>query len=271
MISVQKGMITMTFNDNLIQLRKSKGWSQEQLGEKVNVSRQTVSKWELGLTTPEMEKLIELSEIFDITIDELVCKSAPQKNVPQGQPEKNPHRTFRLSRIDYEYKSKTHIGSLPLVHINTTGKAKGVVAIGAAAKGIVSLGLISFGILSWGFISIGLLAIGGIAIGGAALGGLALGLLAVGGLALGFFALGGLAVGIYSVGGCAVAAKIALGGYASAHIAVGDITSGEYCFKTVNESMRLIGSDVSQLRDTIIREFPDTLKFIRELFCRAVK
>lgn len=261
----------MTFNEKLTELRKAKGWSQEQLGETVNVSRQTVSKWELGLTTPEMEKLIELSEIFGITIDELVGKSAPQKNATENQAQENSHRIFRLSRLNYEYKSKSHIGSLPLVHINTVGKAKGIVAIGAVAKGIVSLGLVSLGLFSWGFISIGLLAIGGIALGGAALGGLAIGLLAVGGLALGFFALGGLAVGIYSVGGCAAAAKIALGGYASAHIAIGDITSGEFCFKTASDSMRLISAEVSELKDTIMREFPNTLKFIRELFCTAVK
>jgi len=271
MILVQKGMIAMTFNDKLTELRRSRGWSQEQLGEAVNVSRQTVSKWELGLTTPEMEKLIELSNIFDITIDELVGKSAPDKDVSDDRTSENPHRTFSLSRLNYEYKSKAHIGSLPLVHINTAGKAKGVVAVGAVAKGIISLGLISMGLLSWGFISMGLIAIGGIALGGAALGGLAIGLLAVGGLALGLFAIGGLAVGVYSVGGCAVAAKIALGGYASAHIAVGDITSGEYCFKTANDSMQLAGADVSELREAIMREFPHTLKIIRELFCTAVK
>ena len=48
----------MKFNEKLIELRKKEGLSQEQLGNKVNVSRQTVSKWELGETTPELEKLI---------------------------------------------------------------------------------------------------------------------------------------------------------------------------------------------------------------------
>lgn len=261
----------MAFNDKLIELRKARGWSQEQLGETVNVSRQTVSKWELGLTTPEMEKLIELSNVFDITIDELVGRPAPQENASQNQPNENPYRFFRLSRLNYEYKSKKHIGSLPLVHINTSGKAKGIIAIGAVARGIISLGMVSLGLFSWGFISVGLLAIGAIALGGAALGAIAIGLLAIGGLALGFFAIGGFAAGVYAVGGAACAVKIALGGYASAHIAVGDITNGEYCFKTVSDSMRLAGADVSELRETIIREFPNTIKFIRELFCTAVK
>ena len=61
----------MKFNEKLIELRKKNGFSQEELGAKLNVARQTVSKWELGETTPEMDKLIELSKIFEISIDEL--------------------------------------------------------------------------------------------------------------------------------------------------------------------------------------------------------
>ena len=60
----------MKFNEKLYELRKTKGLSQEELGEKINVSRQTVSKWETGQTTPELEKLIELSEMFDLSVDE---------------------------------------------------------------------------------------------------------------------------------------------------------------------------------------------------------
>lgn len=62
----------MKFNEKLIALRKEKGWSQEVLAEKLEVARQTISKWELGETTPEMDKLIQLSNLFSITLDELV-------------------------------------------------------------------------------------------------------------------------------------------------------------------------------------------------------
>ena len=62
----------MKFNEKLIELRKKQGLSQEELGYKLNVTRQTVSKWELGQTTPEMDKLVELSKLFNISIDELV-------------------------------------------------------------------------------------------------------------------------------------------------------------------------------------------------------
>ena len=61
----------MNFNEKLIKLRKENGLSQEELGYKLNVTRQTVSKWELGQTTPEMSKLVEMSKLFGITLDEL--------------------------------------------------------------------------------------------------------------------------------------------------------------------------------------------------------
>lgn len=61
----------MKFNEKLIELRKKKGMSQEELGYELNVTRQTVSKWELGQTTPEMDKLVEISKFFGISLDEL--------------------------------------------------------------------------------------------------------------------------------------------------------------------------------------------------------
>jgi hypothetical protein len=88
----------------------------------------------------------------------------------------------------YEYKSKTTILGVPLVHVNTGGKfkvkkAKGIIAVGDIAIGIISVGGVSFGVFSIGGISFGVLAIGGIAIGGLAVGGVAIGLLAIGGVA----------------------------------------------------------------------------------------
>ena len=69
-------MIKLKFNEKLIKLRKASVLSQEELGDKLNVARQTISKWELGETTPEMDKLGELSNLFEISIDELVKDNA---------------------------------------------------------------------------------------------------------------------------------------------------------------------------------------------------
>ena len=62
----------MKFSENLIKLRKEKGWSQEQLAEKCEVSRQTIYKWESAQSYPEMDRMLLLSEIFNCSIDELM-------------------------------------------------------------------------------------------------------------------------------------------------------------------------------------------------------
>ena len=71
----------MKFNEKLIELRKQNNLSQEELGYKLNVTRQTVSKWELGQTTPEMDKLIEISKLFNISVDELINNSETKEDV----------------------------------------------------------------------------------------------------------------------------------------------------------------------------------------------
>ncbi len=60
------------FADKLYSLRTQGGYSQEALAEKVNVSRQAISKWELGLTLPDTDKIVVLSKVFDVTIDYLL-------------------------------------------------------------------------------------------------------------------------------------------------------------------------------------------------------
>ncbi len=65
----------MELNEKLYQYRKNKNWSQEELAEKMEVSRQTISKWESGRAIPELNKLIKLSEIYNVTVDELVKDS----------------------------------------------------------------------------------------------------------------------------------------------------------------------------------------------------
>lgn len=78
-------MIIMEFNNKLYELRKQKGLSQEELANRLNVSRQTVSKWEVGESTPDMEKLVAISELFDISLDELVLDKAVKKDEASEQ------------------------------------------------------------------------------------------------------------------------------------------------------------------------------------------
>ena len=67
----------MEFAKKLYELRKEKGFSQEELAGRLDVTRQTVSKWELGDSTPDLEKLVLLAELFEISLDELVLDKVP--------------------------------------------------------------------------------------------------------------------------------------------------------------------------------------------------
>ena len=62
----------MKFGDKLIQLRKKNGLSQEELAEKLGVSRQSVSKWESNNTYPETDKIIQIANLFDCSMDDLI-------------------------------------------------------------------------------------------------------------------------------------------------------------------------------------------------------
>lgn len=62
----------MIFADKLIKLRKKNNWSQEELAEKMNVTRQSVSKWEGAQSVPDLEKIIKLSQIFGVSLDYLL-------------------------------------------------------------------------------------------------------------------------------------------------------------------------------------------------------
>lgn len=62
----------MIFADKLILLRKKAGWSQEELAEQMNVTRQSVSKWEGAQSIPDLEKIIKLSQLFGVSTDYLL-------------------------------------------------------------------------------------------------------------------------------------------------------------------------------------------------------
>lgn len=65
----------MEFSEKLITLRKGRDLTQEQLAEQLNVSRQSISKWESGQVIPEVEKIVELSKAFNVTLDYLLKPS----------------------------------------------------------------------------------------------------------------------------------------------------------------------------------------------------
>ncbi len=76
--------------DKIAELRKQNGMSQEELADRMGISRQSVSKWESGQSQPEIEKLLQLSELFHVSTDYLlkedtmptVAKAAVQEEEP---------------------------------------------------------------------------------------------------------------------------------------------------------------------------------------------
>lgn len=101
----------MAFSNKLYSLRKQKGLSQDELGSKLNVSRQTISKWELGETTPELEKLIALGDFFEISLDELVMDVKAKESTKTEPLVMNRLETI-IDSIDRE-----NVKMLSLIHI----------------------------------------------------------------------------------------------------------------------------------------------------------
>ena len=75
----------MNFGEKLAFLRKQHGMTQMELAEKLDISRQAVSKWERGTAEPSTENLISIGKLFDVSIDDLVVENSGPPNVPTEQ------------------------------------------------------------------------------------------------------------------------------------------------------------------------------------------
>lgn len=248
----------MAFTEKLQKLRKSNGMSQENLAEAVGVSRQAVSKWESGQSYPEMDKLIAISELFQISLDSLVKDEGNNSCC-------NFNENYKY-RFHYEYKSRRTLLNLPLVHVNI-GRgiytAKGIIAVGNISIGLISLGILSLGGLCIGSLSLGLLSLAAVSLGLIfSIGGISIGVLAVGGLSIGVFSLGGLSLGMFSFGGYAAGSYIAAGDYARGHIAIGETVHGIKTVTLQNHSFNKISPEI--VRNLINQEYPGLWKPVRE-------
>lgn len=69
-------------SEKIINLRKSRGWSQEELAERLNVSRQSVSKWESGISNPDLDKIVAMSTLFGVSTDYLLKDVTTEQSEP---------------------------------------------------------------------------------------------------------------------------------------------------------------------------------------------
>jgi len=254
----------MQFHEKLQELRKEKKLSQEDLAEMLDVTRQSVSKWEGGYSYPETDKLIAISEIFGVTLDSLL---KDVEEVAKEDPDNIHSNPFWLTRGRYfEYKSKRTAFGMPLVHVCigfTRKKAKGVLAIGMIAQGILAIGLLSMGILSFGVLGLGLIGVGVLGVGALAIGSIAVGAISIGAIAFGLLTLGAVSIGMYSVGAVAVASRVAIGDHAYAPIAVGRVVSGVYEFVDTSARGNFAYIDAQEVRTAIESKFPGTWDWVK--------
>jgi transcriptional regulator with XRE-family HTH domain len=268
------------FCDKLIQLRRERGMSQEQLADRLEVSRQAVSKWEGDQSMPSLDKILQIADMFGVSVDYLVRNSTVEgtssfneENSQAGTTFTNENSQSVIDQLNeltqmvrrknsevYEYKSKRTVFGIPLVHVKVSryGKpalAKGIIAIGNISVGLISLGAISAGLLSFGALSAGLiLALGAISLGG----------ISFGGVSIGLFACGGVAIGMYSFGGVALASKVACGGVASATIALGDVVNGDH-------TLDIAVATKDQIKQVILENDPNIPRVILDLFLMVAK
>ncbi len=121
----------MEFNNKLYELRKQKGFSQEELANRLNVSRQTVSKWEVGESTPDMEKLVAMSDLFEISLDELVLDKKEEKKQEASE---------QVVKSEFYSDLKEHV----LTEDNKKKTKKGLKIAGIALGAFLLIDILSF-------------------------------------------------------------------------------------------------------------------------------
>lgn len=255
----------MTLGDKLSKLRKENNYTQEQLGDILGVSRQSISKWESNIAYPETDKLIRISELFNCSLDYLLKDMEETDNRMQ-----NDKAFGYFKKYFYERKSKKTLFGMPLWHIGKKAKgfiaiglnARGIIAIGLNAQGIISLGMLSIGLLSFGFMSIGLFAIGLFTLGIISMGCISVGLFAIGAISLGIISIGAVAIGDFSVGALAVGKYIAIGDYARSMIAIGDTQAVGSIYQKIGE---LTAQDIISIKELFDSIVPDYLHWTKEI------
>ena len=119
------------FSENLIQLRKLHGMSQEDLAEKLQVSRQTISKWEAGDSLPDIEKSRILADLFEVSLDDLVSYE-PSYDGGLGVPPRGKH-VFGVVTVGEKGQIVLPVKARKIFHIEAGER---LLVLGDEAQGI---------------------------------------------------------------------------------------------------------------------------------------
>ncbi|MCI9092806.1 MAG: helix-turn-helix domain-containing protein [Coprobacillus sp.] len=108
--------------NKLLRLRKEKGLSQEQLAQKLGISRQAISKWERAEASPDTDNLIELAKLYDISLDELLLHepSSKEKNDNEETKDNYTHVGFDGIHVKDHKGDEVHV-SWDGIHVNENG------------------------------------------------------------------------------------------------------------------------------------------------------
>ena len=256
----------MTLGEKIYSLRVKNGLSQEAFGEKLGVSRQSVSKWETDQSVPELDKIVMISELFTVTTDYLLKESAAEPASGQwkgttaagGSGQWNGVSTAAegsgqwtkasgaeqasdvwgessdTEQDAYECRGRAVVKRGFSYEYKSKRSWRGMplvhvnIGFGRSAKGVIAIGLAAKGIVAIGLAGLGVITLAPVGIGLL----LSAGIVAIGGIALGDFAIGVVAmgafcVGIFSMGALAVG-QFSFGAIAiGQQVAVGDVARGD--------------------------------------------
>ncbi|MGN1190609.1 MAG: helix-turn-helix domain-containing protein [Candidatus Ornithospirochaeta sp.] len=205
----------MTIGERLTSERKKLGLTQEELGSKLDISRQAISKWEGDISLPDTANLIKLSTLFSCSIDYiLIGKKDEESDTPKDQDTNRPRFSSTI-KIKEKHSEKIVMG-LPLW------------SIGVRSKGFFSLGFKSEGIFSLGFMSRGVFSLGCFSLGGVSIGMASLGALSLGSFSLGIFSLGAISVALVASLGAISIAPLSLGSLSIGGVSVGAFSRGRW-------------------------------------------
>ncbi len=256
----------MTLGEKIYSLRVKNGLSQEAFGEKLGVSRQSVSKWETDQSVPELDKIVMISELFTVTTDYLLKESVAEPafgqwkgtTAAEGSGQWNGASTAAggsgqwtkasgaeqasdvwgessyTEQDAYECRGRAVVKRGFSYEYKSKRSWRGMplvhvnIGFGRSAKGVIAIGLAAKGIVAIGLAGLGVITLAPVGIGLL----LSAGIVAIGGIALGDFAIGVVAmgafcVGIFSMGALAVG-QFSFGAIAiGQQVAVGDVARGD--------------------------------------------